>query len=185
MQRVPPHSTAQQCLCHRCPGWVSSVCVPMLGVFRSPSPCAFVLGVPRFLTSCALQRGVRSGSFQIRQPERSMCLWAAATQAAPRRADKPAAAVGVEEDDVEGFENELDAMVVEGDGDDATPEERPSSPRRLRCVLHMHTATALYSSSRPCAGCTRRGEITVQRGCLLPEISTTALNKLSRTMFIC
>ncbi|CBJ26275.1 conserved unknown protein [Ectocarpus siliculosus] len=60
-----------------------------------------------------------------------MCLWAAATQAAPRRADKPAAAAGVEEDDVEVFENELDAMVVEGDGDDATPEGRPSSPRRL------------------------------------------------------
>ncbi|CAM9326224.1 unnamed protein product [Ectocarpus sp. 6 AP-2014] len=60
-----------------------------------------------------------------------MCLWAAATQAAPRRADKPAAAAGVEEDDVEVFENELDAMVVESDGDDSTPEERPSSPRRL------------------------------------------------------
>ncbi|CAM9571599.1 unnamed protein product [Ectocarpus sp. 12 AP-2014] len=104
----------------------------MLGIFRSPSPCAFAFGVPRFVTSCALQRGVRSsGSFQIRQPERSMCLWTAATRAAPRGADKPAAAAGAEEDDVEGFENELDAMVVEGDGDDATPEERPSSPRRL------------------------------------------------------
>ncbi|CAM9302431.1 unnamed protein product [Ectocarpus fasciculatus] len=65
-----------------------------------------------------------------------MCLWAAATrtqhQAAPRRANKnkPDAAAGVEEDDVEGFENELDAMAVEGDDDDAPPEERPS-PRRL------------------------------------------------------
>lgn len=69
-----------------------------------------------------------------------MCLWAAATrQAPPRRADKPAAAAGVEEDDVEGFENELDAMVVEGDDDDAPPEEHPSSPRRLRyACMHIY-----------------------------------------------
>lgn len=54
-----------------------------------------------------------------------MCLWAAATEAAPQT-DK--AQAGEEVDDIEEFENELDAMVVEDDA----PSEEPPSPRRLR-----------------------------------------------------
>lgn len=57
-----------------------------------------------------------------------MCLWAAATEAVPQVAN----AKGEEEvDDIEDFENELDAMVVE-DEDVTAQGERPPSPRRLR-----------------------------------------------------
>lgn len=58
-----------------------------------------------------------------------MCLWAAATEAAPQ-ADK--AKEREEVGDVEEFENELDAMIVEVEDDADAPSEEPSSPRRLR-----------------------------------------------------
>lgn len=116
----------------------------MLGLFRSaPSTCALAFGVPRFLASCAFQRGVRTchstaaaasidrraRSFESR-PGRSRCLWAAATEAVPQAAHAKAKG---EVGDVEEFENELDAMAVEdGDEDVPTEEKRPNSPRRLR-----------------------------------------------------
>lgn len=115
----------------------------MLGVFRAaPSACAVAFGVPRFLTSCAFHRGVRTChstiearpcSFQTRHA-RSMCLWAAATETAPR-ADK---AREEEVDDVEEFENELDAMVVDGDAD--APSGEPPSPRKLRWDRYIQTS---------------------------------------------
>ena len=61
-----------------------------------------------------------------------MCLWAAATEAAPH-ADKAQEEERV--DDVEEFENELDAMVVE----DEAPSEEPPSPRKLRCTRQRVT----------------------------------------------
>lgn len=63
-----------------------------------------------------------------------MCLWAAATETAPR-ADK---AREEEVDDVEEFENELDAMVV--DGDAGAPSGEPPSPRKLRWDTYIQTS---------------------------------------------
>jgi len=60
-----------------------------------------------------------------------MCLWAAATEAAPQATD---AKGGGEVGDIEEFENELDAMAVEDGEEEDVPEEeeRRTSPRRLR-----------------------------------------------------
>lgn len=72
-----------------------------------------------------------------------MCLWAAATEAVPQ-ADKAQAVEDV--DDVEEFENELDAMVVEDDA----PSEEPPSPRRLRYPASSAECRPLLSVGADC-----------------------------------
>lgn len=69
-----------------------------------------------------------------------MCLWAAATEAAPRVGK---AQTADELDDVEEFESELDAMVVEGDA----PSEEHPSPRRLR----YHGTGSRYTAAAFCS----------------------------------
>lgn len=121
--------------------WLDDVILFMLGVLRcAPSACALAFGVPRFLTSSSIHRSgpptaggclqtravLTSFSRQLSTQPRTVCLWAAVTQAVPETSKVDP---GVEE-----IEDELDALVSEsedGDGEEDPSEGRPS-PARLR-----------------------------------------------------
>lgn len=137
------------------------------GVFRcAPSACALAFGVPKFSASCVFQRGIRvchparpavavdrraACNFQTRQA-RSMCVWAAATEATPQ-VDETSAA-----DSVKEFEDELDAIAA-GVDDEEAPLEEPSSPRRLRyhpcCISVLHSRCTTCGVSQVSGGACR------------------------------